>query len=1145
MGTGSNYAGNLSTYLSPYTNDVVNATQAQFNNQNAQSQQGIISNAVDSGAFGGDRASVAQGIAAGQEASAQAPIIAQLENQGYTNAQGELNTQQQIGQNAAGTNLSAANTGVTGSTNSGSLGNSLLNFFNSQQSSQLGANEASSQLANQAGAGLANLGNEAQSTSLNGANASMTAGGLEQQLEQSQLNVPYEQFEQQQAYPYQATNWLSGLDQSLGSAAGGTSTQTAPGASGTSQALGAATSLAGIGSLTGAFGDSGYLAALALLQRGGAIKRESGGSIPDVSISYIPSASNQSKGMGIPSAARASGAQQSSSSQALGSLSSINSLMSNGNSPVWGGGSGIASSVPQSALSDVASGAAAFEQRGGAIRHKPSGGGIVTPFRMKGRGILKRDAGGATNSSANQINQLFEQDLARSPSSSDLQYYQGLLNSGTSIDQIGKYIQASPEASGVADAGQINQMFEQDLGRAPTGSDQQYYEGLISNGTSLDQVGKYIQASPESQTNARGGQSSNAQFINQQYQSLLGRAPDLQGQQYYQGLMSNGTSPSQIQQYIEASPEYQQNQSSATGSQFTTPKQAGNGVFIPQLKTGTTPTLNLPANLLSDYGSSGTNLPHTTYTPPVAPWTTAGPSSVSTSARGGVPHKYATDGAVDDDDDIDYDAIGSGITGTPTVNSVAAYPVDAAPDDTTHNVTGNGVTYAPPPDNDNAGTGIYTNTYKPRQASNLGQKNASNASGMGLLAAGLGIMAGRSPNTLVNIGQGGLEGLKTYQQVKSQGEAQQDQNEQQANEDSYKKANLDMQAQHFSDTIQQAKKQLQQQGEYQTGEQALRKAQMEQTAQQQQQDNTFRSKQLSINQQQVDNSAPDKYDTVIPKLNPDGSPAKDGDGNPLATYLDTDTGDMKVMPYDPTRGGKVGMGPRMSDSAIEDNADRVIAGDNSGLTRLSEADRVAIQNRAADKLTAQGKGGIDVVANSVDLGGQKAGARTLGTRTATLELANNEFQQMAPLALQASGNVNRGQYPNLNAVENAISTGTGDENIVRLNAATNSLVNIYARAINPSGVPTDSDKAHARDILNNGFSKGQYSAAVDQLNKEIQAARQSPGAVRSDMRASITGQQPASQPAAAKTPKYQEGQIYTDAKGNKAQYINGQFVPVQ
>ena len=267
----------IANYSSPYTNQVVNATQAQFNNQNAIQQQGIVGDAISKGAFGGDRSAVAQGITAGQEALAQAPVIAGLQNTGYQQALGE---------------------------------------FNQQQGAQLGANQANQWLASQAASGYGALGNQAQSSQLTGANALLGTGGLEQSLAQEQLNVPYQQYTAAQAYPFQTTGWLSNIIQGLGSSAGGTSTTTAPAPSATSQIAGLGIGTTGLVGATGGFGNSantgwltgtnGLFGANGLLARGGGIpgradgggivvpfpRRANGGFVlpPDAEISIVPGA---------------------------------------------------------------------------------------------------------------------------------------------------------------------------------------------------------------------------------------------------------------------------------------------------------------------------------------------------------------------------------------------------------------------------------------------------------------------------------------------------------------------------------------------------------------------------------------------------------------------------------------------------------------------------------------------------------------------------------------------------------------------------------------------------------------------------------------------------------------------------------------
>ena len=272
----------INQYTSPYTQQVVNATENQFNNQNAIQNQGVVGNAISQGGWGGDRSAVAQAITAGQQQTAEAPVIAGLENQGYSQA---------------------------------------LQEFNQQQGTQLGANEANAWLGSQAGFGESALGNEAQQTALTGAGALQGVGGMQQQYGQELLNVPYEQNLAAQAYPFQTTGWLANIAEGLGGASGGTSSTTTPGPSTASQLAGLGTGAVGVLGATGAFGSNGYLtnafngsaapagaaaynAAQAAgganfamdaagnipYQSGGMIPahRAPGGSVPDVSLSIMP-----------------------------------------------------------------------------------------------------------------------------------------------------------------------------------------------------------------------------------------------------------------------------------------------------------------------------------------------------------------------------------------------------------------------------------------------------------------------------------------------------------------------------------------------------------------------------------------------------------------------------------------------------------------------------------------------------------------------------------------------------------------------------------------------------------------------------------------------------------------------------------------
>lgn len=175
----------LQQYMSPYNQDVINSTMALAHQNDAQQQSALTGNAISSGAWGGDRAGVAKATLAGQQQLADNSTIANLNNQNYTQALNQYNTMNTLGQQQNALNLQ--------------------------------------------GAGIAsNLGTSQFQNALTGAAANLEAGNQQQQQAQNALNIPYEQFQQQQQYPFQTTGWLANIVEGLGANEGGTSTTTTP-----------------------------------------------------------------------------------------------------------------------------------------------------------------------------------------------------------------------------------------------------------------------------------------------------------------------------------------------------------------------------------------------------------------------------------------------------------------------------------------------------------------------------------------------------------------------------------------------------------------------------------------------------------------------------------------------------------------------------------------------------------------------------------------------------------------------------------------------------------------------------------------------------------------------------------------------------
>lgn len=169
--TPEGYQQGVQGYMNPFLSNAMGATAAQMNNVNQQQQQEMIGSAIGKGAFGGDRANIGLGALQNQQNLAMGQTLGNMASQGYQNA---------------------AQNYMTG------LG-------------QIG-----------------NLGIQGQQAGLQGAQAMMGAGTLGQQTTQAGKSALYNQFQQQQAYPFQVAQFLANIAEGTGALSGSTTTQTSP-----------------------------------------------------------------------------------------------------------------------------------------------------------------------------------------------------------------------------------------------------------------------------------------------------------------------------------------------------------------------------------------------------------------------------------------------------------------------------------------------------------------------------------------------------------------------------------------------------------------------------------------------------------------------------------------------------------------------------------------------------------------------------------------------------------------------------------------------------------------------------------------------------------------------------------------------------
>lgn len=187
----------IDQYLSPYLKDVVGSEAAVLNQNNQQQQAGQLGDAIRSGAFGGDRTGIAAANLEEQQNISNAQIYSGLLNTGFNTALGTATTEQGIG--------------LQGAQQLSGIGQTAYGE---------GANTASE---------LAALGSGAQSAGLSGSQAQIAAGTVQQQTQQAQDTAEYNQFLQQQSYPFQVDQFLASIAEGTGALSGSTTTTRQPG----------------------------------------------------------------------------------------------------------------------------------------------------------------------------------------------------------------------------------------------------------------------------------------------------------------------------------------------------------------------------------------------------------------------------------------------------------------------------------------------------------------------------------------------------------------------------------------------------------------------------------------------------------------------------------------------------------------------------------------------------------------------------------------------------------------------------------------------------------------------------------------------------------------------------------------------------
>jgi Chaperone of endosialidase len=215
-------------YMSPYIQSVVNPTMASLYQQQQQQQSQLAGNLALQGAFGGDRGAIQQANLAQQQGLAAAQTEGNLYNQAYNNALAAAQQQQGVNLGAQQANRAALQQFAPQALGIGQQGFAQgLGTAQAQQGLGAGIIGAGTNV----GQALAGYGQGLTQTGL-AANQALLAGGtLGQQTQQALNTALYNQFLQQQGYPFQVAQFLANIAEGTGALSGSTTTgtTTAPG----------------------------------------------------------------------------------------------------------------------------------------------------------------------------------------------------------------------------------------------------------------------------------------------------------------------------------------------------------------------------------------------------------------------------------------------------------------------------------------------------------------------------------------------------------------------------------------------------------------------------------------------------------------------------------------------------------------------------------------------------------------------------------------------------------------------------------------------------------------------------------------------------------------------------------------------------
>jgi hypothetical protein len=175
---------------------------------------------------------------------------------------------------------------------------------------------------------------------------------------------------------------------------------------------------------------------------------------------------------------------------------------------------------------------------------------------------------------AEDVARLYLAAFHRAPDLAGLQYWTAQIDDAqVPLSAVASLFATSPEFvqdyGALSNAAFVTQLYENVLGRPADATGAQYWDAVLASGASRGMVVLGFAQSPENQadTLSTAGDTDNAE-VYRLYQAAFNRAPDAGGLTYWSAVLANGATPLQVAQDFVNSAEFQQDYGALGASDF-------------------------------------------------------------------------------------------------------------------------------------------------------------------------------------------------------------------------------------------------------------------------------------------------------------------------------------------------------------------------------------------------------------------------------------------------------------------------------------------------------------------------------------------------------------------------------------------------